>query len=110
MPTRTPSAVTVAAALLFLLTGCSGYDETAHRSAAAEALGVDELDNDTWADIRDLAQETCDGDEKTFAYAAAMSADGDDPERALGLRRVNVEHVCPDRLGELDELIAGFEY
>ncbi|CAL9328842.1 hypothetical protein SUDANB121_00039 [Nocardiopsis dassonvillei] len=45
-----------------------------------------------------------------FAYTAGMSADGDDPERALALRRVNVEHVCPDRLEELDELIAGFEY
>lgn len=40
-----PPFIAAAAAVVLLLTGCASYDETAHRAATAEALGVDELDD-----------------------------------------------------------------
>ncbi len=94
----------VAAAVVLLVAGCgSESGESAHRAAAAEALGRDRLTDNSWSDVQRSAQETCDEDDGVFALATTMSA-GD--EQAIALRRVNVEHVCPERLEELDRLIA----
>lgn len=103
LPTPVPVLASVAAVLL--LTGCgSPSGEDAHRAAAAAALGRDQLTDTTWAEIQSEAESTCEEEEGVFALATTMTAE-DDAE--LALRRVNVEHVCPDRLAELDEVVAG---
>lgn len=107
MMTRTllPTSIAATAAAALLLTGCgsaSGGDT--HRTAAAAALGRDQLTDTTWAEIQSEAESTCEEEEGVFALATTMSA-ADEAE--LALRRVNVEYVCPERLAELDEVVAG---
>ncbi|CAL9335511.1 hypothetical protein SUDANB121_00171 [Nocardiopsis dassonvillei] len=103
MMTRTTCAATAAAVLL--LTGCgSGSDESAHRAAAAAALGRESLTDSTWTEILDSARQTCEEEEGVFALTTTMSVSADG---GLALRRVNVEHVCPERLEELDRLVSG---
>ncbi|MFL1378905.1 MULTISPECIES: hypothetical protein [unclassified Nocardiopsis] len=94
-----------AAAAVLLLTGCgSPSGEDAHRAAAAAALGRDQITDKTWADIQSSAEQICAEEKGVFALATTMSAAD---EADLALRRVNVEHVCPERSGELDEALAG---
>ncbi|RKS05493.1 hypothetical protein DFP74_1092 [Nocardiopsis sp. Huas11] len=105
--------VPLAAVVLLVLTaGCSPYDEDAHRSDAADVLGVDpgEMDDQTWQELREAADTVCESDERQFALAAAAMSDGGDPARDLSVRRVHIEHVCPGRLAEHDELVRGLTY
>lgn len=102
MMTRTICPAVATAVLL--LTGCgSASGEEAHRAAAAEALGLDALTDSAWAEVLSSARKTCEEEAGVFALATTMSVDSDG---GLALRRVNVEHVCPERLEELDRLIS----
>ncbi|WP_304451796.1 hypothetical protein [Nocardiopsis sp. YSL2] len=107
-----PRALVALAALLALTTGCSSYDEDAHRSDVADVLGAEpsELDDQTWQEMREEAESLCESDERQFALDASVLSAGSDPARNLTVRRAHVEHVCPDRLAEHDDLVRGLTY
>ncbi|KOX20859.1 hypothetical protein [Nocardiopsis sp. NRRL B-16309] len=108
-----PRALAAMTAVLLALTaGCSAYDEDAHRSDVADVLGVDpdEMDDQTWQELRETADTVCASDERQFSLGATALSDGGDPARALSVRRVHVEHVCPDRLDEYDDVVRGLTY
>ena len=107
-----PRALVALAAVLVLATGCSSYDEDAHRSAVADVLGVEpgEMDAQTWKELREAADTTCESDERMFALDASVISAGGDPARDLSVRRVHIQHVCPDRLTEHDDLVRGLTY
>lgn len=109
MPLSRAAVGAAAAVLVLVLAGC-GYDEAAHRADAARALQVDTVDDQTWERVRGLADDQCSDDSVTFALSVGMTLDGDDPERGIELRRVNVEHVCPERLGEFEEALEDLGY
>ena len=107
MMTRTllSASISAAAAASLLLTGCgssSGGDT--HRGAAAAAMGREQLTDATWAEVQSQAESICEEEEGVFELSTTMSADDDEK---LALRRVNVEYVCPERLAELDAIVAG---
>lgn len=102
--------VLLAAGVVVLLSGCgAAYDEEAHRADTADAIGVDELGDDQWASAVEAAEGTCEADESVFALNIGLALDSDDPEGHLGLIRTGVEHMCPERTGELEDVLAGLE-
>lgn len=107
-----PRALAALAAVLLLTAGCSRYDEDAHRSDVAGVLGVEpgEMDDQTWQELREAAETACGSDERKFALDASVLAAGGDPARDLTVRRAHIEHVCPDRLEEHDDLVRGLTY
>ncbi|WP_067967499.1 hypothetical protein [Nocardiopsis trehalosi] len=96
---------------LALLSGCgAGYDEDAHRADVAEVLGVEEVEDSRWETVRDLAEEHCASSEEELALATGVALDNADADEHIALRRVNVEHVCPEREGEQEAVLEELGY
>lgn len=83
-----------AAAGAVVLAGCGGhtYDRAAHEEAL-EAEGVEVQD---WGKLMSSIEQGCEGDAGTWALG--MVDAGGEPEVA----RIHIEHVCPDKVGEVD--------
>ena len=95
-----PSRVLLAAGAALALAGCSDphvYDQEAHRQAL-EAHGVT-VTGDMDA-VTEAMESACDSKDPVM-FAVGFLDEGGDPE----VLRIGVEHVCPDRADEFDEVL-----
>lgn len=52
-----------------------------------------------WPAYLDAVRDICDQDDETFGYSAALQAD----KGELDTFKINVRHVCPDRVDDIDK-------
>lgn len=89
----------IALAALLTTAGCSAHevDEAAWKADLAE-VGVTP---GHWRDFADIWHEQC-ADEEGLPYFVAVGLDeGNDP----AIYRVSIEHACPDRLDDVEQLL-----
>lgn len=94
--------VLLAVGAVVLLSACSSgheYDQAAHEAALDEIGATVSGDMDA---VTEAFTSACESDDPTM-WAVGFLEEGGDPD-AL---RVSVEHMCPDRLGEFADVIAG---
>ena len=88
--------------MITLVTGCTGYDESTHRSEV-EALLEAEISDEGWQDRRNAGERRCEEDfliEDTIAYAVERGE-----EKLLRYEEIMVRHQCPKMLPLVEEAL-----
>lgn len=96
--------------LVIAIVGCSqGVDEDAWRVEAESHWRYSgaNIDDAWWERHKQIMYDTCEDDDFTFGYFAALTWEDQNLTTTRSLR-TGVKHACPSRLDELDDHFLDF--